>query len=129
MLILLKLLGNVALGIDQGLLTDPGFGHLVLMRIAYLYVVTKNIVESNFQGRYARTLPFPFLKLSQIILPRVSDAAQLIELRRNTGTNNAPPVQQGRRIVFQLAVDAFGHLPTGIQVLAQRSEERRVGKE
>ena len=51
LLIFLEFFTDVAFGIHQGLFAYPVSRHLVLMNIAHLKIVTKDIIAIYLQGR------------------------------------------------------------------------------
>ena len=63
LLILLKLLGDVALGTGKGLLSNPFLRHLVLVRVAHLEVVAEDIVVAHLKRLDARLLCLFLLNL------------------------------------------------------------------
>ena len=73
--ILLQFLRDVALGIDERLLAYPGLGHLVLVCVAYLDVVTEDVVESNLEAGYLGSFALALLHLQEVVLARIGDTA------------------------------------------------------
>ena len=80
LLVFLELLGDVTLGVGQRLLADPRVGHLVLVGIADLDVITEDIVVAQLERRDAGRLALALLDAQQVVLAVEGDAAQVVEL-------------------------------------------------
>ena len=63
----LELLGDVAFGGNQGLLADPLFRDLVLVRVSNFDIVAKHIVECNFETADSCSLNLSFYDFLQIL--------------------------------------------------------------
>ena len=82
--VLLKLGGYVTLGGGEGLLANPRLGHLVLVCVAYLDIVAEDVVVTDLERRYARSLRLTLQDLLQHLLAVCSHTTQVIQLGRHT---------------------------------------------
>ncbi len=80
--VLFQLLGNVAFGIGESLFAYPRLGHLVLVCVAHLDIVSEDVVVADLQRGDARKLAFAMLYLRQIVLAVQSYAAQIVQFGR-----------------------------------------------
>ena len=67
LLIFLQFLRDIAFGLGQSLLSNPLFGHLILIRVAHFEVVTKHVVVANFKATDACCLGFALLNVDEKI--------------------------------------------------------------
>ena len=88
LLVLLEFLGDVPFRIHQRLLANPLRRHLVLVGVAHLNVIAKNVVVGNFQGRYARALRLPLLHLQEVVLAAGAQGAELVQFRIYAGADD-----------------------------------------
>lgn len=78
--VLLELLGDVALGVGEGLFADPAGGNLLLVGIAHLDVVAEDVVVADLERRDPRRLALALLDAGQVVLAVQGDAAQVVQL-------------------------------------------------
>ena len=124
--IFLELLGDVALGVDQRLLAHPLGGHLVAVGVAHLDVVAKDVVVGNLEAGYARALALLLLQAHEVVLARVGDVAQLVELGVDTAVDDVAAAHLGRSVGVDFLLDAFAHAAAGVELLAYRGQHRLV---
>ena len=121
-LIFLQFLRDVAFGIGQGLLAYPLGRDFVLVRVAHLDVVAEDVVVAYFQAGDAGLFTFALLDLQEIVFAGVGDAAQFVQFGVESGADDAALVDQQRRVVVQLVVDAVAHGLAQVKLLAHAVE-------
>ena len=115
--VFLQLLGDVALSLCQRLLAHPLLRHLVLIGVAHLQVVAEDIVIAYLQRIDARLLGFALLNLQQIVLARIGNTAQLVQLRTHSVADDATLLNLLGRIVLYLVCYAVAKLLAEVQAL------------
>ncbi len=125
--VLLQFLGNVAFGIGKGLLAYPLCRHFVFMRVAHLDVVAKDIIVAYLQAGNFRQLALALLYLQQIILTGVSNPAQLVQFGTDTGLDDTSFINQQRRVIVYLPVDAVADGLADVQLFAYMIQTGIVG--
>ena len=86
----LQFLGDVALGLRQGLLPDPAFGNLVLVGVADFQVVAKHVVERHLQPGDARGLGLPVADGVESFLAVERQPPHVVELGIDPGGDDLP---------------------------------------
>ena len=83
---------------------------MLLIGVTHLYVVAKDIVETNFERRNPRSLTFSFLNVLQIAFPTGRDAPQFVQFVANPRGNDASFVDERRRVGEEVVKDAVVQL-------------------
>ena len=128
LLVLLELLGDVALGVGEGLFADPVGGNLLLVGIAHLDVVAEDVVVADFQRRDARRLALALLDAREVVLAVQGDAAQVVQLGIDAvGDDAALLYLVVLRVGVDLAGNALAHLLQGVDPVGQLVQPLAVG--
>jgi len=123
LLVFLQLLGDVAFGIGEGLLADPGLGHLVLMGVAHFDIVAEDVVVADLERRDARRLALALLDACQVILAVERDAAQVVQLGIHAVGDDAALLDLVvERIGVYLPCDAVAHAGHQVDLRRQRMQ-------
>ena len=77
---LLQLLGDIALGVDGGLLAHPVLGDQVRLGLGHLDVIAKDLVIAHLHVPDARLLLGAALQVGQQLRPVVDDVAEAVHL-------------------------------------------------
>ncbi len=117
LLVFLELGGDVALGVDQGLLAYPLRRHLALVGVGHLDIVAEDIVVADFQARDAGGLAFALLYLLQVVFPLERHQAQLVKLLVDAGFYDVALVEGVGRVVGDFAGYAVAHQFAGVEAL------------
>ena len=118
LLIHFQLLGDVALGAYQRLLTDPTLRYLLLVGVTNLDVIAEDIVEGHFQRRYPGAFALALLDLHQVILAAVGNLPQFIKFSVNSFADESTLVHQCRRIGGDLFINAYAQRSAGVHLPA-----------
>ena len=128
---LFQLLGDVALGLRQGLLADPAFRHLVLVGVADFEVVPKHVVERHLQPRDSRGLSLPVSDGVKGFLAVERQPAHVVELGVDPSGNDLSLADGHGGFVHELLVqpgEQCAARAQGLQIRQQRSfPSRGVG--
>ena len=89
------------------------------MRIAYLNVISENIVESYFQRRNTRCFAFTLLNSSQYIFSIRREIAQVIQLNVDSRGNYTTFLNLVRGIRKNLSFYLLAYCHTKIQLITQ----------
>ena len=127
LLIGFQLLGYVALGIHQRLLTNPLGGHFVLMRICNFEIVAKHLVISHFKRRNAGVALFALLELQQVVFARKGQGAQLVQLRVDARVQHAALVGEDGRVGLDFGEDFLAQVGAGVELVGQFHEGLHAG--
>ena len=122
LLIFLEFLRDITLGIDQRLLAYPLGRHLVAMGVAHLDIVAEDVVISDFETRNARALALGALHLHQVVLARIGNLPQLVELGVDTGVDDIATPHLHRRVGIDFAVDALADERAWVELVAKDPE-------
>ena len=119
---ILKFLGDVPLGVDQGLLADVGLRHLVLERIGYFDVIAEDFVVADLQRADAGALLLPGLHLHNDALAAFEDMAQPVHLRVEAVPDEAAFPHGKGRIVTDGCTNPGPHILQKVQLGRQLGE-------
>ena len=98
MFIFLQLLGDVTLGIYEGLLSYPLRGHYILVCVAHLEIISEDIVEADLERRNTCALDLPLLHLEQVVLSVAGNLPEFIELFIDAACYNIALAKSYRRL-------------------------------
>ena len=125
--VLFQFLRDVSFCIDQCLLAYPVGRNLVFMCISYLDVIAEHVVVGYFQAGDARQFTFALLYLQQIILARVSNVAQFVQLLIDSVGNHSSLVDQQRRIIVYFLGNLVADGSAEVQLFSYFSQAFVVG--
>ena len=125
--VFLQLLCDITLCIHQRLFANPLGRHFVLMCITHLYIITEYIVIGNLQAGDAGLVTLTLLQLQQIILPRESNAAQLVQLFTDSIGYHTSLVHQQRRIILYLFSYFLAYIKTEIELFTNTPQTVIIG--
>ena len=98
LLVLFEFGRYIAFGADKRLLANPIGRHFVLMGVAHLNVVAKDVVETDFQRRDAGVLYFSLHHLVEIVFTGGCNQAQFVKFVIDTMSDEVSSAQQSRRV-------------------------------
>ena len=119
MLQILQLLRDIALAVDQRLLADIAFGHLILEGVGHLDVVAEHLVIADLQGADTGFFLFGGLHTDDDIPATVKDTPQTIYLRVEAVPDQLPLTDGEGRLVHQRPADQGGQIAQIVQRLIQ----------
>ena len=125
-LILLEFLCDIAFRLSQSLLANPVRRYLIAISVAYLQVVPKDIVVTNFETLDTCRLYLSLLHLQQVTLALICDVAQLVELRIHAIHDDTAIRNEERAVGTYFASDAVTYLSTKIELLPYISKRAIV---
>ena len=88
--VFLQFLGDVALGVHQGLLADPLRRHLVFKGVPNFDVVSEDVVESNLQRGDSGALGLPFLHGQKVAAAVARKTPKVVQFRVDSGGDHLP---------------------------------------
>ena len=106
---LLQLIGDVTLGVGNGLFADVMRGHFVEMRFGNLDEIAKHIIETHLERRNAGVFNFALLQLCDPFLAFACAAAQFVQLRAKFFAEDAALTQSQWRFIDNCACDQSHH--------------------
>ena len=120
LLVFLQFLGDIALGGGKRLLAYPLGGHLVLVGVAHLYIVSEDVVEGDFERGYSGAFYLALLYGGEGFLAVGHEVAELVEFGVHSGGDGRAFAELRRRVGGDSAcdgvhevverVDAGGHV-------------------
>ena len=123
----LQLFGDIALGIDERLLSDPLLRHLVAVGVGHLHVVAEHIVVAYLEARYAGGRAFAGLYLHQVVLARIGYVAQLVELGVDAVPHHRSAAESHRSVIAERAGYRIAGALARIELLADGIHPLVVG--
>ena len=92
------------------------------MGVAPLYVVAEHVVVAYLQARNARALALALLQAQQVVLARVRNLAQFVQLLIDTAVYHVAAVHHIGRVGVNLPAYALAHQCAGVQSLAYAAQ-------
>ena len=120
--VLLQFLGDVAFSAHQCLFAYPFFRNGIAIGVAYLDIVSENIVEAYFQTCNAGTFDFALLDVQQIVLSGALDFAVVIKFRAHSCGYHPTFCHHHRRIGQEFAFDALAEFGTVVQFFSDAAD-------
>ncbi len=123
--VLLELRRDVALRVDQRLLTLVVVGYPIEIGLGHLDVVAVDLVVANLEALDARPLLLLLLQPGDPVASVLAGVDDAIQILREAGADQPAAAYLRRRIVDDSARDKLSGLAHRIEPLQQRSEARR----
>ena len=98
LLVFLQLRGDVALGIDEGLLADPVLRHLVGVGVAHFEVIAEDVVVTYLEAADAGAFAFGLLDVQQYLFAVRQRVAEVVELAVHPFGDDVALTQLGRSL-------------------------------
>ena len=124
LLVGLEFIRYIALGVDQRLLADPVGGHLFLVRVAHLEVVTEDVVKSYLETCDTGSFDLALLDLQQVVFPVRLDRTQFVEFGVYTTCDDVGSALYSGRVGDYLPFDTHAHLRARVELFTQKSKVR-----
>ena len=129
MLQILELLRDESLAVCQGLLSDIRFGNEVVVGLADLDVITKDLIVADFEALDARLFLLARLNLGNNALAAGEDMAQTVDLAVITVADESTLAHGERRLVHdrlaQKLVDILQRIKPRTQIAEKSRGKRR----
>ena len=125
--VFLEFLGDVSLSLSESLFSDPLLRNLILIRIAYLQVISKYIVVSYLQALNARSLGLSLLNVQEILLAVEGHLPEFIQFRVHSFTYHVTTVDLQRSIGIHLSLYTVADVGTELHSGTYLAEGLIVG--
>ena len=125
--VFLEFLGDVSLSLSECLFSDPLLRNLILIRIAYLQVISKYIVVSYLQALNARSLGLSLLNVQEILLAVEGHLPEFIQFRVHSFTYHVSTVDLQRSVGIHLSLYTVADVGTELHSGTYLAEGLIVG--